>query len=177
MSRLCCVNATKRLIESVVQITPGQSIGLELAREIICPYDESPLIADLPLLSVTCSNQDFSFYVMAILSSFRGVPVELFPSENQPKHLPVLTGFRPLAGVRLGPDSLSQLVLSASYDRFAGWEPVSQFTSIISSLRSHQFELAVYGWSPPFRSSYSTFLTIPLFTGYNDSRGHKIFLR
>ncbi len=56
------------VVESVVQISPGQSIGLEL---------------------------------------------EIFPIENLPKHLPVLTGIRPGVGIRLSPDSLSQLVLSA----------------------------------------------------------------
>ncbi len=108
MSRLFCVNVTKRLIESVVQISPGQPIGLELAREIMGLYDDNPLMADLSLLSVTCSNPDFSFDVMAVLFSFRGLPVEIFPKEYLPKHLPVLTGIRPLAGVRLGPDSLSR---------------------------------------------------------------------
>ncbi len=56
-------------------------------------------MADLPLLSVTCSNPDFFCDVMAILSFFRVLPVELFPSENLPKHLPVLTGITPLAGI------------------------------------------------------------------------------
>ena len=161
MSRLCCVNATKRLIESVIQVSPIQS--MELAREIMGLYDENPLMADLPLLPVTCSNPDFSFDVVAILSSFRGLPVEIFPKEDLPKHLHVLTGIRPLAGICLGPDCLSQLVISASYDGFAGWEPVAQFLSILSSLRSHQFELAAQCCFLPSHWGYLVLLICHLF--------------
>ena len=139
------MNATKRLIESVVQISPGQAIGPELAREIMAFFDVNPLMADLPLLSIICSSPDFSFDVMAILSSFRGLPVEIFPGEKLPNHLPVLTRIRPLASIKLGLDSLSKLLSSASYDGFAGWEPVSQFVSIVSSLRSHHLDLSSQG--------------------------------
>ena len=128
MSRLCCANATKRFIESVVQVNPGDIVSLELAREIMELSDQNPIMADLPLLSVTCFNQDLAFDIMTILSCFRGLPVDIFPHEGLPSHLPVLSAIRPLAGRQFGPDFLSQLVLSASYDGYISWEPLCQFT-------------------------------------------------
>ncbi len=110
MSRLCCVNATKRLIESVVQVDSGKIVSLELAREIMYLFDQNPIMSDLPLLSITCSNHELAFDILAMLSCFRGLPVEIFPHEKLPKHLPVLSAIRPLAGRRFGPDFLSQLV-------------------------------------------------------------------
>ncbi len=142
MSRLCCANATKRLIESVVQISPGEIASLEIAREIMFLLDQNPVMSDLLLLSVTCTSHYLAFDIMAILSSFRGLPVEIFPHEGLPKHLPVTSAIRPLAGRQFGPDFLGQLVSSASYDGFAGWEPICQFSLIVSSLRSRRFELA-----------------------------------
>ncbi len=89
MFRLCCADATKRLIESVVQVKPGEIASLEIAGEIMSQFDQNPIMSDLPLLSVTCSSQDLAFDIMAILSCFRGLPVEIYPHEGLPKHLPV----------------------------------------------------------------------------------------
>ncbi len=138
---VCCTNATKRLIESVVRVKPRDIVSLEIAREIMSLFDRNPIMSDLPLLSVTCSSQDLALDIMALLSCFRGLPVEIYPHEGLPKHLPVLSAIRPLAGRRFGPDFLSQLIQSASYDGFAGWKPLCQFSLILSSLRSHRFEL------------------------------------
>ncbi len=124
MSRLCCASATKRLIESVVQVNPGDIVSLELAREIMEFFDQNPIMADLPLFPVSRSNQDLAFYIVTILSCFRGFPVEIFPHEGLPSYLPVLSAIRPLAGRQFGPDFLSQLVLSASYDGYITWEPL-----------------------------------------------------
>ena len=124
MSRPCCANATKRLIESVAQVKPGDIASLEIAREIRSLFDKNPNMSDLPVLSVTCSSQDLAFDIMAILSCFRGLPVDIYPHEGLPKHLPVLSANRPLA---FGPDFLSQLIQSASYGGFAAWEPLCQF--------------------------------------------------
>ena len=142
MSRLCCANATKRLIESVIQVNPGGVASLEIAREIMFLFDQNTDMSDLPLLSATCSSQYLAFDILAILSCFRAIPVEIFPTEGLPKHLPVHSAIRPLAGRRFGPEFLTQLVSPVSYDGFAGWEPICQFSLILSFLKSHRFELA-----------------------------------
>ncbi len=130
MSRLCCVNATKRLFETVVQVSPGDIVILEIAREIMELFDQNPIMADLPLLAITCSNQDLAFDIMTILSCFRGLSVDIFPHAGLPNHLPALSAIRPLAGRQFGPDFLSQVVSSASYDGYINWEPLYQFSSI-----------------------------------------------
>ncbi len=66
MTCLCCGNATKRLIESVPQVSPGSSASLELSREIMSLFDQNPLMSDVPLLSGTCSNQEWSISLVSV---------------------------------------------------------------------------------------------------------------
>ena len=110
-------------------------------------FDQNPIMADLPLLSITCSNQDVAFDIKTILSCFRGLSVDIFPHEGLPNHLPAFSAIRPLAGRQLGPEFLSQMVSSASYDSYISWEPLYQFASILSSFKCYRFELSSHSES------------------------------